>query len=72
MIANALCMSRLRGLGFSSQTIYSHAMPFGLLPSTAYGTSGACIGVDVFVPPTIVDQGNSVPISRGGPLIFNE
>ena len=70
MIANALCMSRLRGLGFSSQTLCGYAMPFDLLPSTAYdGTSGSC--TNVFVPLTIVDQGISVPISRGGPPIFN-
>ncbi len=71
MTANALCMSRLRGLGFSSKTVYSHAMPCDLLPSTAYdGTSGSC--TNVFAPLTIVDQGISVPISRGGPPIFNE
>ena len=70
MPMNTSCMSRLRGLGFSSKTVYSHAMPFDLLPSTAYGTGGSC--VSVFVPLTIVAQGISVPISRGGPPIFNE
>ncbi|GAC1403470.1 MAG: hypothetical protein NVSMB49_20990 [Ktedonobacteraceae bacterium] len=70
MIANALCMSRLRGLGFSSKSVYSHAMPFDLLPSTAYGTGGSCI--NVFVPLTIVAQGIGVSIFRGGPPIFNE
>ncbi len=70
MIANALCMSRLRGLGFSSKTVYSHAMPFSLLSSTAYGSGGSCI--NVFVPPTLEDQGISVSIFRGGPPIFNE
>ncbi len=70
MIKNASCMSRLRGFGFSSKTVFSHAMPFDALYSTAYGTRGSCI--DVFVPLTIVAQGISVPISRGGPPIFNE
>ena len=70
MTANALCMSRLRGLGFSSKTVFSHAMPFTLLLPTAYGTGGSCI--NMLAPLTIVDQGISVPISRGGPPIFNE
>lgn len=72
MIANALhcCTTRLRDLDIRFKTACSHAMLFDLLPSTAYGTGGSCI--NVFVPLTIVAQGISVPISRGGPPIFNE
>ena len=70
MIANALCMSRLRELGFSTKTVYSHAMPFDLLPSIAYGIGGSYIRP--FAPLAIVDQGISVPIFRGGPPIFHE
>ncbi len=69
MITNATCMSRLRGIGFSSNTVFSHAMPFDVLYATAYGTGGSC--TNVFAPLTIVAQGISVPISRGGPPIFN-
>ncbi len=69
MTKNASCMSRLRGIGFSSKTVFSHAMPFDVLYSTAYGTGGSCI--NVFVPLTTVAQGISVPSSRGGPPIFN-
>ncbi len=65
MIANALCMLRLRKLGFSSKTVYSHAMP------SKYGKGSSC-SITAFVPLTIADQGISMPISRGGPLIFNE
>lgn len=70
MTTNALYMSRLRGLSISSKTICSIAMPFGLLPFTAYGNGGSCI--NVFLPPIMEDQGISVPIFRGGPPIFNE
>ena len=70
MTANAFCMSRLRSLGFSLKTVYSHAVPSDLLPSIAYGTDSSCIRT--FVPLTIVAQGISVPVSRGGPPIFNE
>ena len=70
MKANALCLSRLRGLGFGSKTVFSHAMPFALLLTISYGNGGSCI--NMFVPPTIEDQGISVPIFGGGPPIFNE
>ncbi len=72
MIANALhCyVSRLRDFGGSLKTAYGHAMPFDALSSEAYGSGGSCI--NVFVPVTTGAQGSSVPISRGGPLIFNE
>ncbi|GAC1394158.1 MAG: hypothetical protein NVS4B11_25990 [Ktedonobacteraceae bacterium] len=72
MIANALycCMPRLRGLGMSLKLAHSHAMLSDLLPSTAYGTDGSCI--NMLAPITIVFQGSSVPISRGGLPIFNE
>ena len=70
MKQTTLCMSRLRGIGFSSKTVFSHAMPFTLLLSTAYGNGGS--RVNVFAPLTVEDQGISVPIFRGGPPIFNE
>ncbi len=70
MTTNAFCMSRLRGLGFSLKTVYSRAMSSDLLPSIAYGNDGSC--THTFAPLTIVAQGISVPVSRGGPPIFNK
>ncbi len=71
MIANnAVCMSRLRGLGFSTKTVYGHAMSFDLLPFYTYGAGGCC--ARIANPFAIVDSGISVSIVRGGPPIFTQ
>ena len=71
MIANnALCMTRLRGIGFSTKTVYGHAMSFDLLPFYTYGIGSSF--AHIATPLAIVDSGISVPVVSGGPPIFTE
>ena len=62
------CVSRLRDIGMSPHTAYGYAMLFDALPTKAYGSRS----IGMFAPIAIDAQGSSVPISRGGPPIFNE
>ena len=64
------CVSRLRDISASPHIAYGHAMLFVALPAKAFGSGGSSICM--LAPITIDAQGSSVPISRGGPPIFNE
>lgn len=65
-----LCLGRLRDL----KTEYGHAMPCGVSNLTPLnsGIGGFYFGGICLAPIAFVDQGSSVPISRGGPPLLFE